>query len=211
MDAARALTRWVRARNPPLDWAFKWNYLSFQMKNSLASSKGKKSVAGKVLNASLGKAGSAKVKTKATAKASSLVQSCIYGSSGQSAANSLSPSILITSLKTGLAMEELEVLRSSLDLSMDRLAPMLGISKATLHRRKATGRLDPAESDRVVRFARLTGKAIDVLESLQSARTWLTSPQFGLGGAIPLEYAETEVGAREVEDLLGRIEYGVFS
>lgn len=108
-------------------------------------------------------------------------------------------------------MEELEVLRSSLDLPMDRLAPMLGISKATLHRRKAAGRLDPSESDRVVRFARLTGKAIDILESLQSARSWLTSPQFGLGGAIPLEYAETEVGAREVEDLLGRIEYGVFS
>ena len=33
----------------------------------------------------------------------------------------------------------------------------------------------------------------------------------GLGGAIPLEYAETEVGAREVENLLGRIEYGVYS
>jgi len=33
----------------------------------------------------------------------------------------------------------------------------------------------------------------------------------GLGGETPLEYAETEVGAREVEDLLGRIEYGVYS
>ncbi|MEO5917482.1 MAG: antitoxin Xre/MbcA/ParS toxin-binding domain-containing protein [Luteolibacter sp.] len=181
------------------------------MKNSLPTSKVKKSVAGKVLSASLRKAGSAKVKTKAAAKAPSLVQSCIYASSGQAAVSAPPPSLLIASLKTGLKMEELEVLRSSLDLPMDRLAPMLGISKATLHRRKAAGRLDPSESDRVVRFARLTGKAIDILESLQSARSWLTSPQFGLGGAIPLEYAETEVGAREVEDLLGRIEYGVFS
>jgi uncharacterized protein (DUF2384 family) len=39
----------------------------------------------------------------------------------------------------------------------------------------------------------------------------LRSPQIGLGGAVPLAYAETELGAREVEDLLGRIEYGVYS
>ena len=63
----------------------------------------------------------------------------------------------------------------------------------------------------MVRFARLLGKAVGVLESEENARQWLSSPQFGLGGAIPLEYARTEVGAREVENLLGRIEYGVYS
>ena len=55
------------------------------------------------------------------------------------------------------------------------------------------------------------GKAVEVMESEENARKWLASPQAGLGGAVPLEYAETEVGAREVEDLLGRIEYGVYS
>ena len=55
------------------------------------------------------------------------------------------------------------------------------------------------------------GKAVEVMESEEHARQWLASPQVGLGGEVPLEYAETEVGAREVEDLLGRIEYGVYS
>jgi putative toxin-antitoxin system antitoxin component (TIGR02293 family) len=55
------------------------------------------------------------------------------------------------------------------------------------------------------------GKATEVLETKENARRWLGSAQVGLGGAIPLDYAETEVGAREVEDLLGRIEYGVYS
>ena len=118
---------------------------------------------------------------------------------------------LIQSLKAGLPVCELDELRGSLDLPMEKLAPMLGISKATLHRRKAAGRLDVAESDRVVRFARLLGKASSVMESLEDGRRWLTAPQIGLGGAVPLEYAETEVGAREVEDLLGRIDYGVYS
>lgn len=118
---------------------------------------------------------------------------------------------LIQALKAGLPFQELEFLRKSLDLSMEKLVPILGISKATLHRRKNEGRLDSAESDRVLRLARLLGQASEVMESLENGRRWLNSPQIGLGGAVPLEYAETEVGARVVEELLGRIEYGVYS
>jgi putative toxin-antitoxin system antitoxin component (TIGR02293 family) len=138
-----------------------------------------------------------------------IVRSCVHGAPGSGKSQAVPK--LIQSLKAGLPVRELDDLRSSLDLPMDRLVPMLGISKATLHRRKISGRLDPAESDRVVRFARLLGQAALVMESLENGRRWLTCPQVGLGGAIPLEYAETEVGAREVENLLGRIEYGVYS
>jgi putative toxin-antitoxin system antitoxin component (TIGR02293 family) len=89
---------------------------------------------------------------------------------------------------------------------------MLGISKATFHRRKGTGnRLQPAVSDRIVRFARLVGKAVKVFGDIEDAKRWFHSPQFGLGGAVPLDYAKTEIGAREVENLLGRIEHGVYS
>jgi len=121
------------------------------------------------------------------------------------------PDTLLKELHKGLPFAELEALQSSLEVPMEQLAPMLGISKATLHRRKLSGRLDLAESDRVVRFARLLGLATQVLESPENARLWLSTPKLGLGGAIPLRYAETEFGAREVEDLLGRIEYGVYS
>jgi len=142
---------------------------------------------------------------------SGIVTYLAHGASENCAPWEYTTAKLIQSLKIGLPVRELDDLRSSLDLSMERLVPMLGISKATLHRRMAAGRLAPAESDRVVRFARLMGKAVEVMESPENARAWLTSAQRGLGGAVPLEYAETEVGAREVEDLLGRIEYGVYS
>jgi putative toxin-antitoxin system antitoxin component (TIGR02293 family) len=140
-----------------------------------------------------------------------VVSFCVHGPSRKSAASDFTPSRLIEALRVGLPVQELADLQASLKVPMEKLVPKLGISKATLHRRKATGRLDPAESDRVVRFARLMGKAVEVLESDDNARQWLTSPQFGLGGAVPLDYADTEVGAREVEDLLGRIENGVYS
>jgi len=141
----------------------------------------------------------------------------IHESAGKSAkvsaeaARSLSPSKIIESIQNGLPIRELDRLQASLAIDNGKLASALGISKATLQRRKAQGRLDPAESDRVLRFARLMGKAIAVLGGVEHAREWLRSPQFGLGGAVPLDYAQTEPGAREVENLLGRIEYGVYS
>jgi putative toxin-antitoxin system antitoxin component (TIGR02293 family) len=140
-----------------------------------------------------------------------VVRFCVHGPSGRITAADFTPSKLIEVLQVGLPVQELQDLQASLEVPMEKLVPMLGISKATLHRRKAKGKLDPIESDRVVRFARLMGKAVQVMESEENARQWLASPQIGLGGAVPLVYAETEVGAREVEDLLGRIEYGVYS
>lgn len=154
-----------------------------------------------------------KVSRMPTKKSASqgIVKYWVHGPSGKVTAKKFTPSEVIERLKAGLPVQELDDLRSDLDLPMEKLVPMLGISKATLHRRKVTGKLEVDESDRVVRFARLLGKAASVMESIEAGRRWLRSSQVGLGGSTPLEYAETEVGAREVENLLGRIEHGVYS
>jgi putative toxin-antitoxin system antitoxin component (TIGR02293 family) len=122
-----------------------------------------------------------------------------------------SPAKVIQVVQEGLDFAELESLREQLDLPLDRLAEQLGLSRATLHRRKASGRLTSDESDKVLRFARLLGQAVQLFGGLEEARQWLKAPQRGLGGAVPLDYAQTETGAREVENLLGRIDYGVYS
>ena len=44
-----------------------------------------------------------------------------------------------------------------------------------------------------------------------AALRWLTAPRKALEGKTPLAYARTELGAREVEDLIGRLEHGVIS
>jgi putative toxin-antitoxin system antitoxin component (TIGR02293 family) len=139
------------------------------------------------------------------------VSFCVHGAAGKIASSDFTTPKLIQRLQAGLPFNELEYLQTAIDVPMEKLASIIGMSKATLHRRKNEGRLAPAESDRVIRFARLMGRAIEVMETQDKARQWLTSPQFGLGGAVPLEYAETELGAREVENLLGRIEYGVYT
>jgi putative toxin-antitoxin system antitoxin component (TIGR02293 family) len=123
---------------------------------------------------------------------------------------SRTPNELVKVVQDGLPFGELETLRRELALSLDQVGEKLGIPRATLHRRKASGRLAPDESDRVVRFARLVRQATEVFGTVERAQQWLSFPQYGLGGVVPLDYARTEVGAREVETLLGRIEHSVY-
>src|SRR5436189_4712752 len=119
---------------------------------------------------------------------------------------SMHPTELIQRIQKGLRFSELKTLQDTLDLPFEKLAAKLCISRSTLQRRKAAGRLSPDESDKVIRFSRLLTQATNVFGGVERARTWLKHPQVGLGGAIPLDYASTEAGAREVGKLLGRIE-----
>ena len=121
------------------------------------------------------------------------------------------PTELIQRIQKGLRFSELKTLQDTLDLPFEKLAAKLCISRSTLQRRKTAGRLSPDESDKVVRFSRLLRDATTVFGDAEKARVWLKHPQVGLGGAVPLDYASTEIGAREVEDLLGRIKYSVYT
>lgn len=118
---------------------------------------------------------------------------------------------LLTEVRGGLPLERMENVRRRLDLTLDELAGQLGMSRATLHRRRREGRLSPDESDRLVRYARLLAQAEEVFGPGEPAREFFHQPATGLGGETPLEYARTELGAREVERLLGRIGHGVYS
>jgi putative toxin-antitoxin system antitoxin component (TIGR02293 family) len=93
------------------------------------------------------------------------------------------------------------------------MAKRIGVSRSTLHRKLASkGHLTPNESDVLARHLHLLAHATEVFgDDVHAARQWLTTPQIGLGGAIPLEFAKTTFGYQEVENLLVRIDYGVYA
>jgi len=122
-----------------------------------------------------------------------------------------SPPKKLSAPPPGLDFREFEALRRQLDLSLEELSARLGLSRATIQKRRATGRLTPDESGKVVCFARLLGHAVHLLGGLEEARRWLKAPQRGLHGAVPLDYAQTDLGAREVENLLTQLDYGIKS
>ncbi|MBI2928495.1 MAG: DUF2384 domain-containing protein [Verrucomicrobia bacterium] len=120
----------------------------------------------------------------------------------------LGTAALVNQVKNGLPAASFRVLRDAIEVSTERLARLVRISPRTLARRKV---LTPDESERILRIGQLFQRAIGVLGDETEARSWLLAPQKALGGATPLDYAETEPGGRAVEDLLGRLEHGVFS
>jgi putative toxin-antitoxin system antitoxin component (TIGR02293 family) len=114
-------------------------------------------------------------------------------------------------IRKGLPYAAFEQVLDSFDLSRDEVARALTLPLRTLARRKIETRLHAGESDKVLRLARIALLAADVLGSAQKASSWLRRPNRALGHETPLSLLDTEIGARQVEDLLGRIEHGVHS
>ncbi len=121
-------------------------------------------------------------------------------------------STLIRRVREGFPVGTLERLQQAFDLSPAELTALVQIPARTMTRRKISGRLKADESDRVLRAVRLMNRAMVLFNNDPvAAKTWMTTPQRGLGGGVPLELAGTEIGAREVDDALGRIEDGIFA
>ena len=117
--------------------------------------------------------------------------------------------VLIDRVHEGLPYSEIDLLSTQLELPIRGLAKTLGIPERTLARRRRDGRLSSDESERVLRLERLFSLAVAMLRDDERARSWLKKPKRALGDKTPLGYAETEIGAREVENLIGRIRHGV--
>lgn len=115
-------------------------------------------------------------------------------------------------IESGLPAASALAFKEALGLTNTELAAVLGVSVRTLARwDPARSRLDVVSGDRLVRSARLFAIAEEVLEDKEAAARWLKAPQRALGGGVPLRLARTDVGAREVEALLGRMEHGVYT
>ena len=88
----------------------------------------------------------------------------------------------------------------------------LVVPKRTLARRKAANEpLTVEETDKALRLARIASQAGRVFGAADKAHRWLRKPKRALQGETPVAYLATEAGARVVEEMLGRIEHGIFA
>lgn len=114
------------------------------------------------------------------------------------------------SVREGLPYRDFETVRTALELSAHDFALILGVAPRTLARRKLAKRLSAKESDRLWRVAHLARLAAETLGSIDKARLWLHRANRALGGVSPVQLLDTEAGARQVEDVLHRLSYGVY-
>jgi putative toxin-antitoxin system antitoxin component (TIGR02293 family) len=119
---------------------------------------------------------------------------------------------LVKQVRTGLPASTVDTLASALAVHRSEVAKRLNIPARTLSRRLATkSRLTHDESDRTVRMAKVVALAQDVLGAEDKASRWMVSPNRALGGQRPFDLLDTEVGVRSVEEILQRIQYGMYS
>lgn len=102
----------------------------------------------------------------------------------------------------------------TLGLTAEELGIRIGMSRSTFHRKSKRPRalLSVPESDALSRYIALLERALRTFDGDAAAsRRWLNAPQPGLGTAIPLEVARTTWGYLQVEQLLVRIDFGVYA
>jgi putative toxin-antitoxin system antitoxin component (TIGR02293 family) len=114
-------------------------------------------------------------------------------------------------LRRGLPYAALEALLGALGVPREMLAETLRLPLRTLARRKRERRLLPEESDRLYRMARVFARARAVLGDRARAASWLCRPNRALGGEVPVQLLDTDIGVQRVDEILGRIEHGVVS
>lgn len=114
-------------------------------------------------------------------------------------------------VEEGLRYESVDALSSKLKIGPRTMRTILRLPERTLARRKNERRLRPDESDRLMRIGRIATLAEVTLGSREKAATWLKKSNRALGNRAPLDRLDTDLGSREVEDLLLRIASGVYS
>ena len=118
----------------------------------------------------------------------------------------------VQAISLGVPFAMLTKFQEASGLPWPAIGRVLRLPDRTLARRRKAGRLASPESDRLLRLAQLFQQAVELWDgNTASAAAWFQGSCRALGGRTPLESAETEVGAAEVEQLLGRLEHGVFS
>jgi putative toxin-antitoxin system antitoxin component (TIGR02293 family) len=130
----------------------------------------------------------------------------------------LTPSVVFDNVRMaaevrdGLPVSAFYRLRNALGVSQEFLSQAVSIPSRTVMRRQAARkRFKPDESERILRLVRILLRAQQVLASADRAKAWMLAKNRALGGISPLDCAKSEPGAREVENILGRFEHGVFS
>lgn len=118
---------------------------------------------------------------------------------------------VIARARAGLPYATLEAIATRFEIPQDVLVRVLHLPPRTLARRKKARRLSADESDRLLRLARVVARTEEVLGSAERAGAWLRGAVRALGGVRPLDLLDTDLGAQQVEQVLGRIEHGVYS
>jgi putative toxin-antitoxin system antitoxin component (TIGR02293 family) len=117
----------------------------------------------------------------------------------------------IVLVREGISKKSLEHLKEKSGLDYDELASTLDVARATLINKKGAEKFSANVSEKIVGLADIYSYGYEVFEDKEAFNQWIKRPNKTLGGSTPYELLDSQFGREEVRNLIGRIEYGVYS
>jgi putative toxin-antitoxin system antitoxin component (TIGR02293 family) len=116
---------------------------------------------------------------------------------------------LVDALEDGLPVAAIDSVIDSGTLSASEIYELVIPRRTLAHRTDKGQRLSAEQSDRLTRVVRVVGRAEEAIGDEKKAGRWLRKPNRALQGKPPLDLLDSDLGARLVEQILGRIEHGL--
>ena len=114
-------------------------------------------------------------------------------------------------VRRGISKKDLEGLKEKTALDYDKLAKALSVTRATLINKKRDEKFNASLSERIVGLADIYSYGYEVFEDGELFNRWMFRPNRALGGQAPYDLVDNQFGREEIRDIIGRIEYGVYS
>ena len=144
----------------------------------------------------------------------SLVQranAIIFSGSVEKPESQMTPIEKMERLHIGISKKELEILKARTELDYDKLAKLLSVTRATLINKPKSEKFNSVLSERMLVLADIYSYGFDVFGDEEKFKQWMFSPNRALGGKTPFEICDNQFGREEVKNIIGRIDYGVYS
>ena len=135
----------------------------------------------------------------------------ILSNSSQKPESQLSSFEKMHIVRDGVSKKDLELLKSKADLDYTMLAKALSVTRATLINKKRGEKFNSGLSEKILGMADLYSYGFEVFENEDRFNQWMARPNKALGGQVPYDLIDNQFGREEVKNLIGRIDYGIYS
>ena len=114
-------------------------------------------------------------------------------------------------VETRISKNYLELFKKHTNLDYDSLAKALLVTRATLINKKGKEKFSSTVSEKILALADLYSFGYEVFEDKEKFNEWMFFSNQALGGKVPFDFLHNQYGREEINNLIGRVAYGVYS
>ena len=117
----------------------------------------------------------------------------------------------LETVEEGISLADLNIFLAASGLRPTDIYEVVLPARTLKHRKARNESLSMDESDKLARLARVFEHAVQVWNTPERAREWLSAPKKRFEGRTPIQMLRTEIGGRMVDNFLGQIDHGMFA